>query len=86
MNVDERQGLYRQIENQFFGETGSFPIAPLYLPGNYRLVQSWVTGYPPTIIDSERQDLPRAVFGGEQYNNYHIDARLKRLERSRVVE
>ncbi len=71
MNIEERQGIYRQIENQFFGETGSFPIAPLYLPGTYRLAQSWVTEYHP------------ALFGGEQYDSYILDPVLKRLERSR---
>jgi len=73
MDVEQRHSLYRQIENQFFGETGTTPIAPLYLPGNYLLVQSWVMEYTP------------ALFGGEQYDSYILDPVLKRLERSRVV-
>lgn len=73
MDGEQRTSLYRQMENQFFGETGTTPIAPLYLPGDYLLVQSWMTGYTP------------ALFGGEQYDRYILDPLLKRLERSRVA-
>ncbi|MCB8992006.1 MAG: peptide ABC transporter substrate-binding protein [Ardenticatenaceae bacterium] len=67
---EQRITLYRQIENQFFGEGGLFPIVPLYARGNYVLVQNWLE-YTP------------ALFGGEQFDTYQIDADLKRLERSR---
>ncbi len=68
--IDERKELYRQAENLFFGEDGIVPVIPLYVRGDYTLVQSWMT-YTP------------ALSGGEQYNTYLIDDELKRLERSR---
>ncbi len=77
MDVEQRHSLYRQIENQFFGETGTTPIAPLYLPGNYLLVQPW--------METEDRKFTPALFGGEQYDSYELDATLKRLERSRVI-
>ncbi len=67
---EERKELYRQVENLFFGEDGITPVIPLYVRGDYTLVQSWLT-YTP------------ALSGGEQYNTYLIDEELKRLERSR---
>jgi ABC-type oligopeptide transport system substrate-binding subunit len=68
--ADRRALLYRRIEESFFGAEGSEPLFPLYVPGNYELVQSWLTFSP-------------ASFGGEQYDSYIIAADLKRLERSR---
>lgn len=69
-DLAERQSLYRQAENLLFGRDGLYPIIPLYAPGQFVLVQSWLT-YTP------------ASFGGEQFDTYVIDAELKRLERSR---
>jgi len=68
--LEERKELYRQAENLFFGGDGIAPVIPLYVRGNYTIVQSWLT-YTP------------ALSGGEQYNTYSIDEELKRLERSR---
>jgi len=68
--VEERQALYRRIENLLFSDTGEIPMAPLYVRGNYRMEHAWVS-YTP------------AHFGGEQYDTYVIDATLKKLERSR---
>jgi oligopeptide transport system substrate-binding protein len=65
-----RETLYRDIENMLFGRDGLEPITPLYVPGSLVVVQSWLEFVP-------------AVFGGEQYDIYLIDANLKRLERSR---
>jgi oligopeptide transport system substrate-binding protein len=67
---ERRLALYRQIEDQFFGSNGIEPLAPLYAPGEYVLVQSWLT-YAP------------ALFGGEQYDSYVLEAELKQLEQSR---
>lgn len=64
----QREALYRQIENLLFGADGLTPIIPLYVRGNYRLVQSWLAFTP-------------ATFGGEQYDTYVIDAVAKDLER-----
>lgn len=69
-DIAERQNLYRQVENLFFGSDGLEPITPLYVPGDYILIQSWLHFTP-------------ALFGGEQYDTYQIDADLKRLEQSR---
>jgi hypothetical protein len=66
----ERIDLYRQIENSFFSESGSFPLIPLYVRGDYSLIQVWLS-FPP------------ALSGGEQFDTYLIDQELKRLERSR---
>ncbi|MCB9006850.1 MAG: peptide ABC transporter substrate-binding protein [Ardenticatenaceae bacterium] len=67
---NERQALYRQIENMLFGDAGVMPLAPLYLRGDVVLVQNWLTYQP-------------ALFGGEQYDSYQIDVDRKELERSR---
>ena len=69
-NAEERKELYRQVENLFFGENGLVPVIPLYVRGDYTLVQSWLDYVP-------------ALSGGEQYDTYFIDEELKRLERSR---
>ncbi len=70
LDPEQRIALYRQAENSFFGENGSIPIAPLYVRGNYILVQNWLTFTP-------------ALFGGEQFETYEVDVVLKDLERSR---
>ncbi|MCP5094305.1 MAG: hypothetical protein GY943_02000 [Chloroflexi bacterium] len=70
MEHDARVELYREIENLFFSRGGILPMAPLYVPGVYVLSQNWLE-YTP------------ALFGGEQYDTYIINAELKRLERSR---
>lgn len=70
LDLDQRISLYRQVENRFFGENGTIPIVPLYVRGTYVLVQNWLT-YTP------------ALFGGEHFDTYTIDAILKDLERSR---
>jgi oligopeptide transport system substrate-binding protein len=70
VDSERRLQLYRQIEDLFFGRNGIEPLAPLYAPGSYVLEQSWLT-YEP------------ALFGGEQYDTYVVDADSKRLEQSR---
>lgn len=70
-NSEERAQLYRQIESLFFSKDGTLPIAPLYVTGSEMLVQSWLTTYTP------------AMFGGDQYDTFFVDAVTKRLERSR---
>ncbi len=67
---EERVRLYREVERLFFAEDGSFPIIPLYVRGDYTVVQSWLS-YTP------------AATGGEQFDTYVIDEELKRLEQSR---
>ncbi len=69
-DLAQRQSLYRQIENLFFGVEGIAPLIPLYAAGDYILVQTWVSFVP-------------ALFGGEQYETYTVQADLKRLEQSR---
>jgi oligopeptide transport system substrate-binding protein len=66
----ERIELYREAENSFFADQGSFPLIPLYVRGDYLLVQTWLS-FPP------------ALSGGEQFDTYVVDQELKRLERSR---
>ena len=38
----DRKELYLQIEEAFFGDEGTFPIAPLYTPIQYYAARSWV--------------------------------------------
>ncbi|MCA9969246.1 MAG: hypothetical protein KC425_03475 [Anaerolineales bacterium] len=67
-NPAERIPLYRQIENALFGADGMMPVIPLYVRGSYLLVQNWLEFTP-------------ALFGGEQYDTYVVDAVTKELER-----
>jgi len=71
LDETEREDIYRQLENSFFGDTGILPLVPLYIRLEPQLIQSWVTAYIP------------ALFGGEQYDTYEIDMAIKDLERSR---
>lgn len=66
--IDERWSLYRHAEELFFGDSGIRPAVPLFVQGEFRLRQPWLT-YEP------------AHFGGEQYDTYQLDATTKRLER-----
>jgi ABC-type transport system substrate-binding protein len=70
LDAGERQRLYREIENMFFNDMGIVPLVPLYVRGDYVLVQSWLNFTP-------------ALFGGEQYDTYTVDIEHKRLELSR---
>ncbi len=40
--LSDRKELYWEIEEAFFGEDGSFPIAPLYTPNQYFAVRDWL--------------------------------------------
>ncbi len=66
---DERLDLYRQVERKFFGEDAIEPVSPLYVRASYVLRHGWL-------------DYTPAVFGGEQYDTYMIDAEVKQLERN----
>jgi oligopeptide transport system substrate-binding protein len=69
-DLTRRRELYREIENELFGEQGIFPIAPLYIRGDYLLVHTWV-------------DFTPATFGGEQFARFQVDMERKLLELSR---
>lgn len=70
----QRDELYRQISVALFGNDGEFPIIPLYVRGDYQLVQNWIT----------RSDgkTDRAQFGGTRYDFYLVNQQVKALERS----
>ncbi len=70
----QRDELYNQISVALFGNEGEFPIIPLYVRGEYQLVQNWIT----------RSDgkIDRAQFGGTRYDFYLINQQVKALERS----
>lgn len=70
-----RAQLYREAESRFFGTEGSFPVAPLYAAGDYRLMQAWVT--PLDLAGGLRPFL-----GGDRYDLYLVNQALKDLERS----
>ncbi|MBX3066063.1 MAG: peptide ABC transporter substrate-binding protein [Anaerolineae bacterium] len=59
----KRVEMYRQIEEQFFGPEGSFPIIPLYIRTTPSLVKPWYTGF----FDTD------ALFGGPHWNSRKID-------------
>ncbi|HSH00961.1 MAG TPA: peptide ABC transporter substrate-binding protein [Anaerolineae bacterium] len=69
---DERANIYRQVETLFFGEDGIYPVAPLFVRGEYWLRQVWLS-YPAT------------SFGGEHFDMYVIDTNLKAFERDRSL-
>ena len=66
----ERRALYRQIEAIFFEDDGLYPVAPLYVRGDYELTQNYVTAFP-------------AVFGGNHYDLYYVNLEQKQLEREK---
>lgn len=65
---EQRASLYREAERLFFGEDGIEPVTPLFVQGQYVLIQPWLVYQP-------------AQFGGEQYDTYRLDQIVKRLER-----
>ncbi|MFW6070336.1 MAG: peptide ABC transporter substrate-binding protein [bacterium] len=67
-SVEERWSLYREAEQQLFGDDGAYPVAPVFVQARHVLIQPWLE-YDP------------ARFGGEQYDTYQLDATTKRLER-----
>ncbi|CUS02646.2 protein of unknown function [Candidatus Promineifilum breve] len=66
----ERAALYRQAESQFFNESGTFPIIPLYIRTSEIVLQEWITFTP-------------VVSGGQQWDRILLQAELKELEKSR---
>jgi len=72
-NIEERTELYRQAENLLFSDSGLMPLIPLYVRGDYILVQTWLTHTP-------------ALSGGDQFDTFLIDEELKILEQSRGLE
>lgn len=70
-DIAERSSLYRQVEGQFFGENGQFPIAPLYIRARFMVTHDWVDVFSPV------------TFGGQQWDKVVLDPVLKDLERSR---
>lgn len=70
VDAAERMALYRQAESSFFNETGSFPIAPLYIRAREIVIHDWIQFTP-------------VAFGGQQWDRIILDATLKELERSR---
>ncbi|MFO7662609.1 MAG: peptide ABC transporter substrate-binding protein [Chloroflexota bacterium] len=71
MDLAQRTVLYRQVESQFFGENGLFPIIPLYIRARFVVVHDWVDTYNPV------------TFGGQQWDKIILNPDLKELERSR---
>lgn len=41
ISVSDRKELYREIEEAFWGEAGSFPVAPIYSPISLIAKQDW---------------------------------------------
>lgn len=70
-DLEERLQLYREAENMLFGDGGIMPVIPLYIRTDSVLVQGWVETFTP------------ALFGGTQFDTFHINGDLKELEQSR---
>lgn len=66
-NPDLRPQLYRQVEDIFFGRDGLQPLIPIFVRANYLVRQTWLDYVP-------------AIFGGEQFDTYFIDAEIKKIE------
>jgi len=69
--IADRVELYREAENVFFSENGSFPVIPLYVRGDYLLAQNWMVDFTPV------------ASGGQPFDTIWIDQELKRLEKDR---
>ncbi len=61
---DARVELYAQIEEMFFGPEGEYPFFPIYVQIQYQGIHTWY-------------DFTPALFGGNQWYNYSIDAEAK---------
>ena len=59
---DERVALYREIQEELFGEAGEFPIIPLSLSIQERAIQTWFEGPHQT----------NGIVGGERYDFYSV--------------
>ncbi|MBN1231196.1 MAG: peptide ABC transporter substrate-binding protein [Anaerolineales bacterium] len=59
-----RAEMYRDIEDAFFGSEGEYPFFPIYLRIAYVAEHSWLDRIP-------------ALFGGQQYYTWTIDADAK---------
>ena len=52
VSPSERKELYWEIEEAFFGEQGTFPVAPIYTPYRYFAAREWVDLVSPiTFVD-----------------------------------
>jgi ABC-type oligopeptide transport system substrate-binding subunit len=59
-NTATRAALYTQIENAFFGQTGEFPISPLWTRANFLARHTWISRTP-------------VLFGGDHWYDWQID-------------
>lgn len=67
----ERDALYLEIEDAFFGAEGEFPIAPIYMRAGYSLRQTWYTG--PFDTDG--------LYGGAHWTTLNVDMDAKNAAR-----
>jgi oligopeptide transport system substrate-binding protein len=69
---EEREQLYIEIEESFFGKNGEFPILPLYVDFTYFLAKPWFTG--PHDTDG--------LFGAKHWDAYSVDMAAKLAARN----
>lgn len=69
---DVRKELYREIEEAFFGEEGEYPFFPIYLRIAYTAEHTWL-------------DRVVALFGGQQWYTWNLDAGAKANARGEAV-
>ena len=53
---DERADLYADIEEQFFGPEGEFPVIPLFIRADYALFKPWVENLAGTLVPASQYD------------------------------
>jgi oligopeptide transport system substrate-binding protein len=82
VSADDRERYYRQLENSFFGENGLYPIAPLYLRGDYLLTHYWTSHLATETRLIGFQETPRVIAPG-RYDRYLVDQQIKDFERER---
>jgi oligopeptide transport system substrate-binding protein len=63
ISASDRIELYRQIEEAFFGEDGTFPLAPIFSPYNYIASADWLENddwfqedYSKILIDMDAKE------------------------------
>jgi len=69
----KRDQMYREVEDEFFGKQGEFPLVPLYVPVEYGLVKPWYKGFFQT----------DGMFGGSHWDTLIIDQAAQLAARPR---
>ena len=69
ISASDRIELYRQIEEAFFGEYGTFPVTPIFSPYNYIASADWF------------EFVQYGTWPDHDYSNWSIDIEAKEAAR-----